>query len=139
MKAVILYGPHEVGVGELPKPPIRENDVCVKVAYCGICGSDFHKFEGKKNTHPIRYPVALGHEISGIVAEVGAAVTEFRPGDRVTVDPNWSCGKCRYCKAGKPSPVRLSICGGCLFEICRLHGRTHRVDRERLEGQKVGS
>lgn len=103
MKAVILYGPHEVGVGELPKPPVRENDVCVKVAYCGICGSDFHKFEGKKNTHPIRYPVALGHEISGIVAEVGAAVTEFRPGDRVTVDPNWSCGKCRYCKAGKPS------------------------------------
>ena len=103
MKAVILYGPREVGVGELPKPPIRENDVCVRVAYCGICGSDFHKFEGKKNTHPVRYPVALGHEISGVVSEVGAAVTEFKPGDRVTVDPNWSCGKCRYCKVGKPS------------------------------------
>ncbi|MBR4768277.1 MAG: zinc-dependent alcohol dehydrogenase family protein, partial [Lachnospiraceae bacterium] len=103
MKAVVLYGPHNVAVGELPEPPLGAGDVRIRVAYCGICGSDLHKFEGKANTHPIRYPVALGHEISGVVAAVGENVTNFRPGDRVTADPNWSCGKCRYCRAGKPS------------------------------------
>ena len=103
MKAVVLYGPHNVSVGELPLPPMGEGDVKVKVAYCGLCGSDFHKVAGKKNTHPVKYPVALGHEISGVVAEVGEGVTQFKVGDRVTVNPNWACGKCRYCKAGKPS------------------------------------
>lgn len=103
MKAVVLYGPREVRVGELPALPLKAGEVRVKVAYCGICGSDFHKVAGKKNTHPVRYPVALGHEISGVIAEIGEGVTEFKVGDRVTVDPNWSCGKCRYCKAGKSS------------------------------------
>lgn len=103
MKAVVLYGPHRVDIGELPLPELAAGEVRVQVAYCGLCGSDFHKVEGKKNTHPVRYPVALGHEISGVVAAVGADVREFRVGDRVTVDPNWSCGKCEYCKAGKPS------------------------------------
>lgn len=103
MKAVVLYGPHNVAVGDLPCPPLGAGDVKVRVAYCGLCGSDFHKVAGKKNTHPVRYPVALGHEISGVVAEVGENVKEFRVGDRVTVDPNWSCGKCRYCKEGKTS------------------------------------
>lgn len=103
MKAVVLYGPHKVSVGELPTPALGAGDVRIRVAYCGICGSDFHKVAGKKNTHSVKYPVALGHEISGVVAEVGENVTEFQVGDRVTVDPNWSCGKCRYCKAGKSS------------------------------------
>lgn len=103
MKAVVLYGPRDVNVGELPNPTLGAGDVRVKVAYCGICGSDFHKVAGKKNTRPIKYPVALGHEMSGVVAEVGENVREFKAGDRVTIDPNWSCGKCRYCKAGKTS------------------------------------
>ena len=103
MKAVVLYGPHNVSVGELPVPELLSGYIKVKVAYCGLCGSDLHKVAGKKNTHPVKYPVALGHEMSGVVAEVGEGVTEFKVGDRVTVDPNWSCGKCKYCKAGKPS------------------------------------
>ena len=103
MKAVVLYGPGDVRLGELPELPLGSEDVRVKVAYCGICGSDFHKVAGKKNTHPVKYPVALGHEISGVIAEVGDKVTAFKLGDRVTVDPNWSCGGCYYCRAGKPS------------------------------------
>ena len=100
MKAVVLYGPNDVNVGELPVLPMGEYDVRVKVAYCGICGSDYHKYAGKANTHPIKYPVPLGHEISGIVAEVGEGVTQVKVGDRVTVDPNWSCGKCYFCQNG---------------------------------------
>ncbi len=103
MKAVVLYGPGNVAVGELPLAKLKAGEVRVKIAYCGICGSDHHKVSGKKNTRPVTYPVALGHEISGIVAEVGEGVTEFRPGDRVTVDPNWGCGKCEFCKDGKKS------------------------------------
>ncbi|MBE6703049.1 MAG: L-threonine dehydrogenase [Ruminococcaceae bacterium] len=103
MKAVILNGPGNVTVGEFPTPTPKAGEVRVRVAFCGICGSDFHKVAGKKNTHPVRYPVPLGHEISGVVESVGEGVAAFRPGDRVTVDPNWSCGKCYYCKNGQTS------------------------------------
>ncbi len=103
MKAVILHGPGSVTVGEFPTPTLKAGEVRVRVAFCGICGSDFHKVAGKKNTHPIRYPVPLGHEISGVVESVGEGVVGFRVGDRVTVDPNWSCGKCYYCKQGQTS------------------------------------
>ncbi len=103
MKAVVLYGPGNVAVGDLPLKDLAPGEVRVKVAYCGICGSDHHKVSGKKNTRPVTYPVALGHEISGIVAAVGEGVTEFKAGDRVTVDPNWGCGKCEFCKDGKKS------------------------------------
>lgn len=103
MKAVILHGPGQVSAGEFPTPVPKAGEVRVKVAFCGICGSDFHKVAGKKNTHPIRYPVPLGHEISGVVESVGEGVVGFRAGDRVTVDPNWSCGKCYYCKRGQTS------------------------------------
>jgi len=103
MKAVVLYGPKDVKIGDLPILPLRAGEIRVKVAYCGICGSDFHKVAGKKNTRPIQYPVALGHEISGVIAEIGPEVTDFQVGDRVTVDPNWSCGHCDACKSGKRS------------------------------------
>lgn len=103
MKAVVLYGPGDVRLTDFPTPELKPGTVKVSVAYCGICGSDFHKVAGQKNTHPIHYPVPLGHEISGVVAEIGEGVTRFKVGDRVTVDPNWSCGKCYYCQQGMPS------------------------------------
>lgn len=103
MKAVVLYGPKQVGYGDLPELPLKQGEVRVKAAYCGICGSDFHKVAGKANTRAITYPVALGHEMAGVVAEVGEGVTDLKVGDRVTVDPNWSCKKCYYCKSGKTS------------------------------------
>lgn len=103
MKAVILNGPGSVTVGEFPTPLPKAGEVRVRVAFCGICGSDFHKVAGRKNTRPVRYPVPLGHEISGVVESVGEGVTAFCPGDAVTVDPNWSCGRCRYCQNGQRS------------------------------------
>lgn len=100
MKAVILTGKHQVHVGEFPAPPMDDNAVEVEVAYCGLCGSDLHKYEGKNGSRPVTYPVPLGHEVSGIVKSTGKNVTAFAPGDRVTVDPNWSCGKCWFCQRG---------------------------------------
>ena len=103
MKAVVLYGKEDVRLADFPVPEMTPTSVKVAVEWCGICGSDLHKFEGKKNTHPIHYPIPLGHEISGYVAEVGSDVKNFKVGDAVTVDPNWSCGHCYYCQKGQPS------------------------------------
>ncbi len=100
MKAIVLTGKHQVHIGEFPEPPMQPNTVKVAVAYCGLCGTDLHKYEGKSGSRPLTFPVPLGHEISGVVEAVGSAVTGFKPGDRVTVDPNWSCGSCYYCQNG---------------------------------------
>lgn len=102
MKAAVLFGPGDLRViNDFTDPTPGEYDVKIAVAYCGICGTDFHKFMGKSGSRPVVYPVPLGHEASGVVTEVGNKVQGIRPGDRVAVDPNWSCGKCRYCKNGK--------------------------------------
>ena len=101
MIAGVLLAPGKVEITEFPEPPMGEDCVKVAVAWCGLCGTDFHKFAGKAGSRPVTYPVPLGHEISGVVAEVGPKVTGFKVGDRVTVDPNWSCGHCYYCQDGK--------------------------------------
>ena len=108
MKAAVLRGPKDVRVEQFPEPPMHDNCVKIAVAYCGLCGTDFHKFAGKSGSRPVTYPVPLGHEASGIVVEIGKAVTHFKVGDRVTVDPNWSCGKCHWCHKGKRHLCRNS-------------------------------
>lgn len=100
MKAAILTGRHQVHIGTFPDPELAPDSVRVSVAYCGLCGTDLHKYEGQSGSRPLKLPVPLGHEISGIVDAVGEQVTDFRPGDRVTVDPNWSCGRCSFCQEG---------------------------------------
>ncbi len=88
-------------VREIPERPLRADEVLVKVAACGICGTDVHIYHGDKGSAEVHPPVVLGHEFSGIVERVGSAVTTVRPGDHVTVDPNIYCGKCHFCKIGK--------------------------------------
>lgn len=100
MKAAVLFGKGDLRVTEFPDPVVHDGDVLVAVSYCGICGTDLHKFAGMAGSRPVKYPVPLGHEISGTVAAVGASVTGFKVGDRVCVDPNWSCGKCEFCRRG---------------------------------------
>ena len=131
MKAVVLYGPSDVRLTEFPTPELKPGTVKVAVSYCGICGSDFHKVAGKKNTHAIHYPVPLGHEISGVVEAVGEGVIGFKPGDRVTVDPNWSCGKCYYCQQGMPSfceNARGVVKGMCEYVVSPEESVYHLPD-----------
>lgn len=101
MKAAVLLGKQQVSVMDFPQPEMDENSVQVAVRYCGLCGTDFHKYEGKGGSRPMKLPVPLGHEASGVVTAVGSKVLDFRVGDRVTVDPNWSCGHCWYCQQGQ--------------------------------------
>ena len=74
--------PYSVELRELPVPKIGEKDVLLKVQAAAICGSDLHQYAGS-HSWPVNYPVILGHEFSGVVAEVGARVSAFKDGDRV--------------------------------------------------------
>ncbi len=102
MKALVLYGKGDVRIAtDFPEPPLGPDSVKIAVSYCGLCGTDLHKYEGQSGSHPVSYPVPLGHEASGIVTEVGENVRDFKPGDRVTANPNWYCKSCYFCKNGQ--------------------------------------
>jgi len=99
MEAAILTDKYKIEIKEIEKPKIKDNEVLIKVKSTGICGSDLHAYRG---CHPFRKPpVILGHEVSGVVEELGKAVDNIKIGDRVTVEPQLGCGKCEYCLAGK--------------------------------------
>jgi len=101
----VLYRP-AVALGERPDPSLHgDHDVLIRSVASGICGSDLHMVTADADGYmdipaPYRVPVALGHENSGIVVEVGAAVTRVRPGDLVAVEAQVECGRCRACLRG---------------------------------------
>ena len=86
---------------ELPVPEPGDADVLIRVAACGVCGTDVHIFHGDKGSAEVVPPVVLGHELAGVVVRTGKAVTMFREGDHVSVDPNIYCGRCRPCRTGR--------------------------------------
>ena len=100
---------------QLPEPQCASDEVIVQVATCGICGTDRAIFRGEA---PAARPVVLGHEFSGVVAEVGSQVTEVSVGDRVAVDPNVVDGTCFFCRRGETnlcsglSPLGITRNGG---------------------------
>ncbi len=102
MRAAIIHAPHDLRVEETPEQPFGPNDVKIRVAAGGICGSDLHYYHhGGFGTVRIRQPMILGHEIAGTVIAAGADVTTVAPGDTVAVNPSLPCGVCRYCLDGQ--------------------------------------
>lgn len=100
MKSAVFYGKHDMRVEDSAMPKVGAEDVLIKVKACGICGTDVHIYEGDKGAAEVTPPTILGHEFSGVVAEVGANVTGVKAGDRVCIDPNCYCGKCDFCRSG---------------------------------------
>ncbi|MFI3205925.1 MAG: zinc-dependent alcohol dehydrogenase family protein [Clostridia bacterium] len=100
MKSSVFYSKHNMKIEEREIPTPREHEVIINVKVCGICGTDVHIYEGDPGSADVTKPTVLGHEFSGIITEVGESVTNFKVGDRVTVDPNWYCGKCTPCRDG---------------------------------------
>lgn len=98
MKAAVFNGPEALSIVTRDTPTAGPAEVLIRVHTCGVCGTDTHIFHGEFD---VKFPVVPGHELSGVVADVGEEVTTVRPGDRVTVDPNIVCGVCRFCRAGK--------------------------------------
>ena len=100
MKAGFYLGNHTYEVKEIKDRKPVDHEVKIEVAWCGLCGTDIHKFEGKNGASVVVPPIILGHECSGIVTEVGENCENFKPGDRVACDPSWGCGRCEWCKKG---------------------------------------
>lgn len=98
MKALMYEGPRRMPVVDIEEPFPKDNEVKIRVKYCGICGSDLHGYTGESGRKIP--PMIMGHEFSGVVAEVGTAVTKFQVGDRVAVQPVKYCGECEFCRNG---------------------------------------
>lgn len=101
MKSAVFYGKHDLRVEDYPMPEAGPHDVVIQVKACGVCGTDVHIYEGDKGAAEVTPPTILGHEFAGIIAETGSQVTEYKPGDRVCVDPNCYCGTCEPCRQGE--------------------------------------
>lgn len=94
MKALVIEAPHQASIQTVPYPAPGPKEVTIKVKACGICGTDYHIYEGTFLSH---YPIIPGHEFAGVIDQVGEGVDGFVIGDRVTADPTLFCGECEYC------------------------------------------
>lgn len=98
MNALLMREYKKLELTDMPLPDVGPSDLLVRVAACGICGSDVHGFDG--STGRRQPPIVMGHEAAGVVARVGSAVRDFKPGDRVTFDSTVYCGDCYFCRRG---------------------------------------
>lgn len=111
MKATRFYGKEDIRTDDIPEPETVPGSVKIKVEWTGICGTDLHEFEegaifcpSPGHPHPLTgetVPVVLGHELSGVVHELGDGVTGLAVGDRVALEPYILCGECEYCLGGE--------------------------------------
>jgi L-iditol 2-dehydrogenase len=98
MKALLLTRPSHLEVADVPAPTPADDEVLVRVAACGICGSDVHGYDGSSGRRIP--PIVMGHEAAGTVADAGSTVTRVHKGDRVTFDSTLYCGECGFCRRG---------------------------------------
>ncbi|GAA1029489.1 zinc-dependent alcohol dehydrogenase [Virgisporangium ochraceum] len=136
MKALTFQGTNKVTVDTVPDPTIQEpTDAIVRMTSTAICGSDLHLLDTLGMY--IDSGDVLGHEPMGIVEEVGASVTHIRPGDRVVVPFNISCGSCWMCSRGfyaqcETTQVRDQGTGAALFGYTKLYGQVPGAQAEYL-------
>jgi len=98
MLQAVMTEPGKIAFRDVEKPVPKDDQVLVQIKRIGVCGSDIHVYHGK---HPYTsYPVVQGHEVSGVIAELGEKVEGFEVGDKVTFTPQVTCGKCYMCTHG---------------------------------------
>lgn len=111
MKAARYYGKRDIRFEEIDEPKIKSDEALIQVKRCGICGTDLHEYVFGVQTlwfdrpHPLTGhmgPLVMGHELSGVIKELGSELDHNRwhVGDRVCVMPLMHCGKCKYCRMG---------------------------------------
>jgi D-arabinitol dehydrogenase (NADP+) len=99
MRAVVYGAPRSFEIADLPEPAPAADEVRIRVEMTGVCGTDVHIHEGRFIS---RFPLTPGHEVVGRVEEVGSAVTNLTPGQRVVPNGNSGCGTCEECVRGRP-------------------------------------
>lgn len=98
MQALVLHAVGDLRHEQVPTPQPGVGEVLIRVAYCGVCGSDIPRIF-TKGTY--RFPLICGHEFAGVVERCGNGVERFAPGDRVAVFPLFWCGRCSACERGR--------------------------------------
>jgi len=109
--ACTIHGARDLRLEPVASQSLQPNEVRLHLGAGGICGSDLHYFsEGRVGAFVIRQPLVPGHEASGVVAELGSAVTRVRRGQKVAINPSHPCGRCDYCREG-----RFNLCRSMFF------------------------
>jgi 2-desacetyl-2-hydroxyethyl bacteriochlorophyllide A dehydrogenase len=130
MKALVYEGPRQLNLRDVPEPEPGPEEVLIRVAYSGICGSELGGYLGLNSLR--KPPLVMGHEFSGEILQLGSQARQHNPelveGQRVTVNPLWSCGRCRYCLGGRHQLcTRRQILGahqpGSYAERVKAHAR----------------
>ena len=125
MKAAVLRAPRDLRVQSAVTPSASADGVLVRVRVAGLCGTDVRIWSGDR---AVGYPRVMGHEFVGHVEAVGGDVTRVRVGDRVAVEPNYSCGVCPLCREGNRNlclsrtAVGIDV-DGCFAELVRVPER----------------
>ncbi|HSW16435.1 MAG TPA: L-idonate 5-dehydrogenase [Ramlibacter sp.] len=101
MDALVIHAARDLRVEDVPTPEVLPQQLRVRVRFGGICGSDLHYFQdGGFGAIRVKEPMVLGHEVAGMIEEMGSAVAGFAVGDRIAISPSLPCGICRYCQQG---------------------------------------
>jgi 2-desacetyl-2-hydroxyethyl bacteriochlorophyllide A dehydrogenase len=125
----VTVRPEEVALVEAERPQPRPGEILVQPTVVGVCGSDVHAAAGH---HPIvTLPYNPGHEVVGVVCELGGAVTEVKVGDRVVVEPTLPCWDCKHCRAG-----RINLCERLRFFGC-VHDQGGMADYFTIPANRV--
>ncbi|XP_071482458.1 sorbitol dehydrogenase-like [Diadema antillarum] len=120
--SVVLHAKDKIVLEDSPIPEPKENEVQLKMAAVGICGSDIHIWsDGSIGDLGITSPKTLGHEASGTVTAVGSNVTSLKVGDRVALEPGIPCLRCDICKGG-----RYNVCPSMLYTGLTVDGGLRR-------------
>ena len=120
VKAAVLRAPRELAIEETAITPPGSDDVRIRVTTAGLCGTDYRIWTGERT---VAYPRVMGHEFVGRVAAVGARVDTLAVGDRVVVEPNYSCGRCPLCREGNRNlclsrtAIGIDVNGGFAEEV----------------------
>jgi L-iditol 2-dehydrogenase len=120
MQALLLTAYGQLELVSMDRPALGPDDVLVRVAACGICGSDVHGYDGSSGRRIP--PIVMGHEAAGTIVEVGSDVNAARVGDRVTFDSTFSCGRCDACRRGQVNLCTNRRVLGVSCDEYRQHG-----------------
>lgn len=102
-----IHAAHDLRLVDEAEPTLGPHDVRLRLGAGGICGSDLHYYtHGRVGAFTVREPLVPGHEASGVVDAIGAAVTRVKPGDKVAINPSHPCGHCDYCRGGRGNLCR---------------------------------